>query len=224
MTRGGDDISVFVLAIADNQSYDTKKENLPNIIGTDPSIDQIREGLTIEEQVIVFMESSPKWKHFDGKGFPIFGSPHGYGLMQIDNPRATDEEVWNWRANKAAGKRLYNQKKTLASSYSSRINDGKTWYWNNEQHTKRRYNDPINCSWYPIPYLHAGHLTEGELLLKEAFQRYNGGVYWRWIPERPKDKNSSGKWEKVTTSPYGDNAWKIYDDISNHNTFPTDWN
>jgi hypothetical protein len=229
MTRGGDDISVFVVAIAANESYDTKKENLPKIIGTNPSVDQVREGLTIEEQVLVFMESNPKWKHFDDKGFPIFGKPHGYGLMQIDNPRATDEQVWNWRENKAAGKALFAEKRSDAKSYSSRIDKGSTWYWIDQKNKVRGYNDPLkgHWEWYPRPYLNAKTLTDGEQMLKEAFQRYNGGVYWRWKLKNPEDEdnaNATGGWVKVTTGNYGDKAWEIYDGIKNDNTYPKGWN
>jgi hypothetical protein len=225
--RGGDEITLDVTATTGKDVYNKTVNPGFKITGLNPSPSDIRSGLGIEEQVIVYKESLPKWHHFINDGdFPIFGGPHGYGLMQLDKPRATPEQVWNWKANRDEGQRRYNEKKNLAQSYSTRINDGRTWYWKDEKNNIREYNDPIkpHWDWYPHAYSNATTLIDGEELLKEAFQRYNGGVYWRWVPEVVWDKNSRGKWEKVTTGTYGDEAWNIYDGIVNHNTFPDGWN
>jgi hypothetical protein len=223
-TRGGNDIQLRVKATGSGKTYEGTLNDVVTVIGENPTVAQVKEGLSLEEQVIVYMESSPKWKHFSADGFPIFGAPRGYGLMQLDNPRATDEQVWNWRENRAAGQRLLSAKNALARGYATRIANGTTWYWKDKQRTKRVYNDPVDWSWYPMPYQRALSLTEGSELLRETFQRYNGGVYWRWIPERAKDRNSSGRWERCTTESYGDDAWSVYDDIANHNRFPLGWN
>lgn len=33
------------------------------------------------------------------RGLPVFGQPHGYGLGQLDTPRPTDDQVWNFVDN-----------------------------------------------------------------------------------------------------------------------------
>jgi len=40
-------------------------------------------------------------------GWPIYGPPNGYGLMQLDNPPATENQMWNWKSNLDAGSDLY---------------------------------------------------------------------------------------------------------------------
>jgi hypothetical protein len=225
-TRGGDKITLDVTAIAGGVKY-KKTVNLAfKILGLNPSPADVRNELTIEEQVVAYKES--RFRQFiNNNDFPIFGPLHGYGLMQLDYPRATDEQVWNWKSNRSAGKKLFNEKKNLAKSYSARIIRGKTWFYKNN---KQKQYDPIgqHFDWYPCAYSNANALNENEIL-KEAFQRYQGGngnvgVYWRWKPYISWLAMSPGRWVKVATSSYGDNAWEIYNAISNHNTFPNDWN
>ena len=108
-TRGGDDITLEVAASAGGNTYSAEVNSPYRILGENPTVAQVKAGLSLQEQVTVYLESSPKWRHFRDDGFPIFGAPHGYGLMQLDNPPATDEQVWNWRANRAGGVRLLNE-------------------------------------------------------------------------------------------------------------------
>ncbi|AFH50121.1 Hypothetical protein IALB_2418 [Ignavibacterium album JCM 16511] len=45
------------------------------------------------------------WWPYNEVGWPVYGPPNGYGLMQIDNsPAATERQLWNWKANVDAGK------------------------------------------------------------------------------------------------------------------------
>ena len=232
MIRGGDELTLDVTATAGGKVYDKTVDHGFVIKGDNPDKAVVREGLTTEEQVFIYMES--RFRQFKkNKDFPYFGDPHGYGLGQIDNigrtgRHATDEEVWNWQVNRETSKGVYNDKKKLAENYSTRINNGRTWYWYwiDKTHKIRRFNDPLNnhWEWYRYAYTQASPLTDGEELLKETFQRFNGGVYWRWIPYDPEDSNSTGKWVKVTSGTYGDEAWNIYNGIVNYNTYPGDWN
>lgn len=162
----------------------------------------MRNGLTLQEQVILYMESYPKWEQFNEtnrneynqSGNPIYGYPNGFGLMQIDTPPATEVQLWNWRENIEAGKQLLDEKYSIANHIYLSI--------------KKKYSNAQNYN-----------NTE---LLKQTFQLYNGGKYYYWIPENAKDKNSSGKWIKSTKRTYGDTAWKVYSEVSNNN-FPSDW-
>jgi hypothetical protein len=40
------------------------------------------------------------------QGEPNWGSPNGWGIMQLDTPPATVQQLWNWQANVAGGKAL----------------------------------------------------------------------------------------------------------------------
>ncbi len=73
--RGGDEITLDVTATAGGKVYD-KTINHPFIItGLNPSIAQVKESLSLQEQVTVFLESVPKWKHFrKDHDFPVWGS------------------------------------------------------------------------------------------------------------------------------------------------------
>ena len=195
---GGKTVLIVNAITSDGKIYaDTVYAN--SIIGDNPSPAEVRNGLSLDEQVIVYMESKPKWKQFNittidtynVKGNPVYGPPHGFGLMQIDNPPASEEQLWNWKDNLNEGRSIFAQKKAGAAGYASRVKSGKTWYQDN---SKRWHgSDPVPFSWYgevsptgkyilQVAYPNARDLNQGEELLKEAFQRYNGGAYWRWIP------------------------------------------
>lgn len=222
--RGGDDVTLHVTALVDERTYDAEVKNPWKIIGENPGIGVVKDGLAIEDQVLVYKESLPKWSHFRN-GLPIFGRPRGYGLMQIDNPRAVDEEIWNWTANRLAGKKLFSEKKAWALTYGRDVRRGRTWF--KKADGTYGYNQPIkpHRDWYPREYVQATDLSSNEDLLKESFQRYNGGIWWRWEPEDRDDTKSSGKWIRAFSADrYGDEAWSIYADITQKNKYPPGWN
>jgi hypothetical protein len=45
----------------------------------------------------------------------------GAGILQLTNPPPTDDQVWNWRSNVAAGMALFNQKQAVARAYPARV-------------------------------------------------------------------------------------------------------
>ena len=204
--RGGDQISLYVIAFAEGKSYQAELHDPFKIVGKNPTVAAVKDGLSPEEQVVVYMESSPKWKHFSSQpGYPIFGKPHGYGLMQIDNPQATDEEIWNWMANKIAGKNLLAAKRSDAQGYASRIR------------RKAQVGD------LDPGFLKVLDFDSDELLWKETFQRYNGGGNWYWQPDDADDPESVGEWmQKTNTSGYGIKAWNVLQSIQAGNP-PTGW-
>jgi len=66
---------------------------------------------------------SKKWP-YNTNGFPIYGPPNGYGLMQLDNldriSGQTEKELWNWKAHIDRGKDFYfNNKKPKALAHLS---------------------------------------------------------------------------------------------------------
>ena len=200
ITRGGDEITLDVTATAGGKVYD-KTVNHGFKIGGLNDKQIFKSELTLEEQVIAYLES--RFKQFTSKGdFPVWGTPRGYGIMQLDTPPATDEEVWNWRENIAEGKARFAQKKSVASAQPSKV--------------KQKGG----------VYRFASEYTQQELLT-DAFQLYNGYHYWvwnsnKWIP-------LTGYWKKDPKlginygRDYGGPAIKIYYDVQNGNP-PPDWN
>lgn len=60
-------------------------------------------------------------------GVPIWGSPDGWGIMQMDSSsgrRITNEERWNWLANVEAGCAVMKAKKKLAESVFNKVKNG----------------------------------------------------------------------------------------------------
>jgi hypothetical protein len=102
-------------------------------------------------QVIAYKES--RFQQFDAQGLPKFGPPHGFGIMQLDNPPATPRQIWDWQGNIDGGKALYTKKAQEV-----------------EQHFKNIYQA------HPT----APHLTPDQLKFA-TYQYYNSGsFYWSW--------------------------------------------
>lgn len=135
------------------------------ILGSNPSIDsiykyvnsnEIKAILVAESKTEQFENSSLVWPYnienslYYGNGWPIYGYPNGYGLMQLDNPAPTEKMLWNWKTNVDNGAQLFNNKKSIAKnflekhgsdSYSQnqllveafqRYNGGSYWQWSKE--------------------------------------------------------------------------------------------
>lgn len=196
-TRGGDNIALRVSTVGKGKTYKKSVTDPFKIIGENPTVAQVKAGLSLQEQVVVYMESFPKWQHFNNQGFPIFGFPHGYGLMQLDNPRATDEQVWNWKENRTAGAALLAEKRLLAEGYPSRV--------------RSRGGS----------YVEVTDFTE-EQLLTDMFQLYNGFHYWVWMPRNPRRIDSGGAWVRNPNLPrdYGREAIIVYRAVQNNNPPP----
>ena len=230
-TRGGDDNVIEVKAVAGSKTFSKSIKKPFKILGDNPTIAEVKAGLTLQEQVVVYLESRPKWKHFNTAGFPIWGKPHGYGLMQLDRidptgRHPTDEEVWNWKSNRAAGRGVLQFKLALARRYGSDVRAGNVYGRDGIP------NHPAPANWYrnpatakPIAYRRASDLSTDEQLWKEAFHRYRGGIYWRWVAAIPGYPNSGGRWVAAPTKGHtrGTEAWNLYTEIQSGTT-PSNWN
>lgn len=170
--------------------YDSLK-----IIGKNPDpMTEVKDYTNdLEVFALMFRESTfQQFNNSDGgvytvKGYPKYGPPNGYGLMQIDYPAATELQLWDWRKNVDAGKNLY-------------------------------YNDPIKkpAAEKLVKKLFAPEIPTKEQLLKEAWQRYNGGNYWgkvmedgTWVIKKVAKiyNQNSGEWED---NPHADKCWEKY--------------
>jgi hypothetical protein len=66
---------------------------------------------------LITAESS--YLQFDGTGNPVYGSPDGIGLLQLEPPNrlSSDQDYWSWPANVADGLTTLNKLQAAASSF-----------------------------------------------------------------------------------------------------------
>jgi hypothetical protein len=201
---GGDKVVLQLMAVTNQGIFKSKIENPFKILGKNPSIQAVKEGLTLQLQIIVYKETGSaegKWNHFYSSGYPIFGPPHGYGLMQLDTPN-TAQQYWNWKENKTEGISRLQVKYEMANAFYNRL---------------RRVNH--NVQFYNT-----------DELLMQTFQLYNGGYYYNdWEPDDRNHPERGGKWKKGNptvwpghTDCYAEEAWAIYSDILN-GIYPPYW-
>jgi hypothetical protein len=119
------------------------------IIGENPNKSNVVDFLlSLELRVIGYLES--RFRQFDNSGFPLFGPPNGFGIMQIDNPKPTPRQIWSWKDNVSAANALLATKKQEV-----------------DQHYKNIYGEHPNVN----------KLTKGQIRYA-YYQYYNGGWYW----------------------------------------------
>ncbi len=102
------------------------------IMGINPEADSIYKYASSKELKAIlineseksqFVNSTKAWPYnqkntpYYGTGWPKYGFPNGYGLMQIDNgPAPTEYQLWNWKANVDEGEVIFNKKKKNAKN------------------------------------------------------------------------------------------------------------
>ncbi|MCL5020606.1 MAG: hypothetical protein M1339_02865, partial [Bacteroidetes bacterium] len=163
-----------------------------SVLGDNPSIAEATQGVSRQMQVVMFLESS--FRQFETNpshgtvGYPLYGPGKngGYGICQLDNPPATDEELWNWKNNRDAGMALLNEKYQDAVNYPSEVRSRGGHYQN------------------------APNFTTTTQVWEEAFQEYNGGHYWLWRPVNKNDFNGPWNWQAIHPMGYGHKAWNDY--------------
>lgn len=123
-------------------------------------------------------------RQFDSGGAPVFGSPNGWGLMQLDPPPGSSE-IWSWWANVDAGKAVVNQKNAeLTPTWNTRVSEWNSW---NQAHPNQQVPAPsprqeANCE---FSWVGGGSGTEATKSFRDAcwIKRYNGasgGDYLIW--------------------------------------------
>ena len=190
-------------------------DSIFSILGQNPTPNNVRNGIEIPYQVILYHESLPRWAQFNtrnrndynGIGMPVYGFPNGYGIAQIDRPVASPQQLWNWNSNRERGLEIFQEKEAQARTYLNRLS-----------------NRQIN----PAPKFEIEPNSE-ELLLREQFQRYNGGRYWDWQLLNSRNPNQGGRWVPIAANafnldePYGTILWELYQNVLNEN-LPQGWN
>jgi hypothetical protein len=120
-----------------------------SILGDNPTKSAVRAAVgSLPLQVVAYKES--RFRQFDNAGLPLFGPPNGFGVMQLDNPRPSARQLWDWRQNAAGGVSLFQTK---------------------ERETNQHYKN-IYTAHPKAPKLSA------EQLQLALYQYYNGGWYW----------------------------------------------
>jgi hypothetical protein len=77
---------------------------------------EIRAILSQESNLLQFTDNS-SWPYGED-GWPKYGYPNGYGLMQLDNnPPAREDQLWNWKRNLEGGKAIYNRGVIYSEDY-----------------------------------------------------------------------------------------------------------
>lgn len=87
---------------------------LGKILGDEPGKPQIIS-YTNDNVIRAIQEFESEFKQFEYNankswpynetGWPLYGEPNGYGIMQLDSdPAATERQLWNWKANIDGGR------------------------------------------------------------------------------------------------------------------------
>src|SRR5574338_36313 len=127
---------VLITIIAKNQygniiaRLDTAKLN--KIIGNNPIKADLYSYIN-DKEIIALAESETEahqftytaktWWPYNEFDWPIYGSPNGYGVMQLDGPAATERQLWNWKENIEGGKLLRDSKRNIAKQHLDEYGD-----------------------------------------------------------------------------------------------------
>jgi len=118
--RGGDlEISVSMQL---GRISATGKSNRLKIVGTSPSIAILSSVARPKKAFRKLMRLESALQQFLANGSPKFSQDKGgVGLCQITNPKPTDEEVWNWKANVKKGWEIYQVKERIAKTFPREV-------------------------------------------------------------------------------------------------------
>ncbi|MDR3611545.1 MAG: hypothetical protein P4L27_13335 [Ignavibacteriaceae bacterium] len=127
----GGNITLIVYAIYNGEKIDSITKKVGKILGgNNPKISDVKyffidqDRLGLHEFCAILLQESnnrydtkPHFDQFKGEpGFPCYGPPNGFGVSQLDDPAATEKELWNWRANAIHGQQVFWEKRTGRST------------------------------------------------------------------------------------------------------------
>lgn len=120
-------------------------------------------------------------------GLPVFGAPHGFGIMQIDPPDNVNQ-IFNWHLNVEEGVDRHTEKRNMATDWmtsqqSQQESENQSASLANEQFNFGGYIFALNTNRTPVDAC--------------TIQAYNGAALWciYWENRRPLDpENYPGRW------------------------------
>jgi|GEM_PF-7035702 len=179
--------------------YNASKDEKKYIIkGTNPGKWAIEQVLTEPVLRHIACQES-KYRQFEadreeGKGFPVVGKNKegkkigGVGIMQLYKPKATPNQIWNWRENIEAALELFKEKRAMALALP-------------KLEVKRLNKERLTIN---LPRCKSLPPLNQEQLQREILRLYNGGDEYRWEPRD--DPNCQGHWVVKTTFKSGSDA------------------
>lgn len=129
--RGGD-LRVKVAVKVNGTLLTATSEGLA-IIGTNPSPSELA---AVADQTVAFrklMWVESRFRHFmDSRqfsGMPYFSEDGlgGVGICQVTDPHPSDDQVWKWKENIAAGWQVYKGKEAIARKYPANFRSSKAF-------------------------------------------------------------------------------------------------
>ncbi len=160
LLAGANNMTVYASATFDGQTTATASQSGFQIGGENPSQDDIFKLTTTDEaKAVCWQESTHRQfsgSAYTGSGFPVFGQPDGWGLMQRD-PLQAEYQLWDWYRALNDGVNYLNTVRNEALLYLN--------HWYNQDLND---GDPLNdWPWSPA--------IRPDLVWDDAFSRYNTG-------------------------------------------------
>lgn len=149
-----------------------------------------------------FRGDHPLWSG-DGLG--------GVGLFQITNPAPTNDEVWNWKSNVATGRRIFNQKSTIAGRHPGRVQRSQSF-----QQAVNLLNQTRTSQGLPALTIQVPQFT-AQQQLNDAIRGFNGwggsGRFVRHLHEYRVALDSNGMIRFNITDPVNNVAETIWEQV-----------
>jgi len=153
----GGEVSVKVIAYdSEDREIDSDSIWVGKLLGQNEDDIQVIYDYANENEIIAIIIHESRTEQFETTnnlypmyeaGWPKYGYPNGYGLMQIDNtPAAVEEKLWNWKSNIDGGKNRFTTAKSEVQDYIDNNNATKVdsvFYMNAYQN----YNSGIRRYW-----------------------------------------------------------------------------
>ena len=97
----------------------------PNAVYSSSGSKEIEAILRHEARTKQFAEDKTNWSQQE-KGWPIYGNPNGYGLMQLVNsPPPAEMQLWNWKKNLEGGGNKYFNLKGITKNWMQKMSGKK---------------------------------------------------------------------------------------------------
>ena len=215
--RGGS-LTVAVTVAAGPLNLAAESKGL-EIVGTNPSVPALLGVCPKDDAFKKLMRLESGLRQFRAPGCPLFSGDNlgGVGICQITQPRPTDDQVWSWKENLAAGLALYRQKEAIARAYPNTVrnsaafktqvkayNDARAAAINAKPKTPGTAPAAVKELMIEVPDYTADQLQRDTL---RGFNGYAGGLHqYRLktdadgllvVTENPNGSKGTAEWEEI---------------------------